>query len=67
MSSWARKTKQTTAVPRDLPARRGGDDGREVDGNSGDGGVREWADLARGKGRGALGFGKGGKRARASS
>ena len=42
LSSWARKTKQTTAVPRDPPARSGGDDGREVDGNNGDGGVREW-------------------------
>ena len=42
MTSWARKTKHTTADPRDLPARRGGDRGREVDDNSGDGGVREW-------------------------
>ena len=43
-----RRRKQTTADPRDLPARLGSDGGREVDGNNGDRGVREWTDLGRG-------------------
>ena len=37
-----------TANPLDLPARRGGDDGSEVDGNSGDRGIQEWGGTGEG-------------------
>ena len=59
MSSWARKTKQTTTDPLDISARRGGLGGRRINGDHG-GSASDSCGGESGRGRwenwGSLGF-----------